>query len=415
MRTLNRLLTAADEPVDDRPTREPEEPGRVEPSSGVEAIRGHVLVVDHDDHWLRTMARLLSLRGFQVTAAADLRQATKAIECGRFDAVVADIDMPEGGGVSLLESSRAVDPDLPVVFVTARPTVETAAAAVQHQAFRYLCKPIAGDTLARVLHQAANLSRWARQRRLSQVEAEAAQSLRAGLDASLTRALDALWMAFQPIVSWRTRTVVAYEALMRSREPTLPFPDRILRAAEQLGRTQEVGRVVRARVAAAIPKAPPGVDVFVNLHSNDLLDDDLFAESAPLTRHARRVVLEITERASLGHVRDVRAKVRSLRELGFRVAVDDLGAGFAGLSSLATIAPEIVKIDMSLIRGMDTEPVKEKLVQSILSLAADLHLSVVAEGVEVAEEREALDRLSCPLMQGYLFARPGEGFPSATL
>jgi EAL domain-containing protein (putative c-di-GMP-specific phosphodiesterase class I) len=122
-------------------------------------------------------------------------------------------------------------------------------------------------------------------------------------------------------------------------------------------------------------------------------------------------VLEITERSSLDEVKDARVRVAALREMGFRIAVDDMGAGYAGLTSFALLEPEIVKLDMSLVRDVHRNVTKQKVIRSMSSLSKDMGMLVVAEGVETADERDALIELGCDLLQGYFFARPGKGFP----
>jgi EAL domain-containing protein (putative c-di-GMP-specific phosphodiesterase class I) len=156
-----------------------------------------------------------------------------------------------------------------------------------------------------------------------------------------------------------------------------------------------------------------GAMLFVNLHSNDLLDDELFDSTRPLARIASQVVLEITERASLSHIRDVQARVARLREMGFRIAVDDLGAGYAGLTSFAQLEPEVVKLDMSLVRNVHAQPTKQTLVRTMIAMCHELGMQVVAEGIETAEERDAIVAAGCDLMQGYFFAKPGQPFPPA--
>ncbi len=100
-----------------------------------------------------------------------------------------------------------------------------------------------------------------------------------------------------------------------------------------------------------------------------------------------------------------------LRALGYRIAIDDLGAGYAGLTSFAQLEPEVVKVDMSLVRGIDSSAVKQKLVRSIIALCTELGIQLVAEGIETAAERDMLINLGADLCQGYLFAKPGRGFP----
>jgi EAL domain-containing protein (putative c-di-GMP-specific phosphodiesterase class I) len=118
------------------------------------------------------------------------------------------------------------------------------------------------------------------------------------------------------------------------------------------------------------------------------------------------VVFEITERASLDGVLALPRKVQALRERGFRLAIDDLGAGYAGLTSLAQIEPEYVKLDLSLAHEIHHNATKQKLVRSITSLCRELGKQVIAEGVETASERDALLEAGCDLLQGFLFASP---------
>jgi EAL domain-containing protein (putative c-di-GMP-specific phosphodiesterase class I) len=125
---------------------------------------------------------------------------------------------------------------------------------------------------------------------------------------------------------------------------------------------------------------------------------------------ADHAVLEITERAPLSGLEQVRERVRELRKLGFRIAVDDLGAGYAGLTSFATLDPDIVKLDMNLVRGIESSAVKRKLVGSVSSLCREMEMLLVAEGVETAAERDVLAELGCDLFQGFLFARPASAF-----
>jgi EAL domain-containing protein (putative c-di-GMP-specific phosphodiesterase class I) len=122
------------------------------------------------------------------------------------------------------------------------------------------------------------------------------------------------------------------------------------------------------------------------------------------------VVLEITERASLDGVKDPRGRVARLRDMGFRIAVDDLGAGFAGLSTLAHLEPEVVKIDMSLVRNAHESVPKQRIIRSLVRLFDEMGLETVVEGVETAMERDCLLELGCDLCQGYLFGRPAFEF-----
>ncbi len=104
------------------------------------------------------------------------------------------------------------------------------------------------------------------------------------------------------------------------------------------------------------------------------------------------MVLEITERAALDRIHELQSRVTRLRALGYRIAIDDLGAGYAGLTSFAQLEPEVVKVDMSLVRGIDSSAVKQKLVRSIIALCTELGIQLVAEGIETPAERDIADR-----------------------
>lgn len=373
-----------------------------------------VLVVDDDELLTKSIARLLRAQGCVVKTANCGEEATRRVAEERFDVVLSDISMPGMDGIQLLRRLRESDLLVPFVLITGDPAVSTAIEAMQYGAFRYLTKPVDHDQLIDVVASAARYHRMAR------VKARAAEILgisagpadRAGLEARFERALETLWIAYHPIVDPRRRVVYGHEALLRSREPSLPHPGAVLDAAERLDALDALGRAIRDRAAHPVATSPESGFLFVNLHVRDLMDPTLTSEDAPLSRVAERVVLEITERAALDEVGDVRGKIATLREMGYRIAVDDLGAGYAGLTSFAQLEPEVVKLDMSLIRGIDQSATKQKVVRSMTSLCKDMGMLVVAEGVETPSECETLVAIGCDLLQGFLFARPAPPFPA---
>lgn len=391
------------------------------PSIGPAVLEGgrpRVLLADDDDVLARSYARVLASEGYDIESVQDGEAAITAVRARPFDVVVSDIDMPRVGGLRLLERVRAYDLDVPVVLVTGNPSLDTAIAALEHGALRYLPKPVDAAKLRQVVAHAVRLHRLALlKRRALELSGPPSHLVgdRAGLVASLGRALDTLWIAYQPIVSWSRRNVFGYEALLRSREPSLPHPGAVLDAAEKLERLHDVGRAVRLRAARPAAPLPEGATLFVNIHTRDLLDDDMFDESRPLAKIAKSVVLEVTERASLEGIRDVQARISRLRAMGFRIAVDDLGAGYAGLTSFAQLEPEVVKLDMSLVRDLHKTPTKQTLARTMIAMCHELGMQVVAEGIESPEERDVLAAAKCDLMQGYLFARPGEAFPPVSV
>jgi EAL domain-containing protein (putative c-di-GMP-specific phosphodiesterase class I) len=376
---------------------------------------GRILVVDDEDSLARVLGRMLTAAGYEVLMAADGRRAVALLSDMTFDAILSDIDMPHLNGIQLLQAVRQRDLDVPVVLMTGNPDLKTAMQAVEHGALQYLIKPINLDELGTVMARAVRLNRMARLKHeaLALVSAGGlGVADRLALEKSFARALDTLWMAYQPIIGVAERSLFGYEALLRSDEKGLPHPGAILDAAERLGRLDDLGRKIRAAACAPIPQAAPHTVFFINLHARDLMDDGLLSRKSPLSAFADRVILEITERVSLDGVKDARGKIAELRRMGFRIAIDDLGAGYAGLTSFATLEPEFVKLDMSLVRDVDKSPTKEKLIRSMTSLCKELGMMVVAEGVETAQELEVLIGLGCDLLQGYLLAKPGRPFPT---
>jgi EAL domain-containing protein (putative c-di-GMP-specific phosphodiesterase class I)/CheY-like chemotaxis protein len=371
-----------------------------------------ILVVDDESAVARTTERILTRAGFAVVVAEGGREAIAKMDTTPFDVIVSDLAMPDMDGRALLRAVRANDLDVPFVFLTGQPDLQSAIEAVEYGAFGYLVKPAPPAELTRVVQRAARWHRLAVVRRAAAPELDRpAIGDRAGLEARFASALRQMWIAAQPIVSWQRRVVVAYEMLTRTDEPTLANPSALFDVAERLSATRELGRAIRRLAAAGIREAPRGALVFVNLHPLDLDDEELFSNDGALSPFAGQIVLEITERATLDTIRGLQGRIQRLRELGFQIAVDDLGAGYAGLSSFAALEPDVVKADMSLVRGIESSPVKQKLLGAISALARDLRIRLIAEGIETVAERECVTALGADVLQGYLFARPGRGFP----
>jgi EAL domain-containing protein (putative c-di-GMP-specific phosphodiesterase class I)/ActR/RegA family two-component response regulator len=390
---------------------QPEETWQRSATGGARS-QGRVLLADDDAVGARSLARVLERAGFRVDTAPDGRIAIEILKGGEFDVVLSDITMPTMSGLDLLRAVREYDLDTPVILMTAGPDVRTAIKAMEYGALRYLTKPIDNAVLVAEIGYAVGLCRMARLKReaLHHIgDLDKFVGDRAGIESRFQRALGRIAMVYQPIVSWAEHEVHAYEALVRSGEPTLANPALLFDAAERTRNLQPLGRVIRSQVANGA-RHGDGL-LFVNLHPEDLNDDELFTRTAPLSQLAHRVVLEITERASLDGVKNVRERVDALRALGFKIAIDDLGAGYAGLASFAQLQPDFAKLDMSLVRNIDQDTTRQHVVGTMTRLCRDLGVLVVAEGIETEAERDALIELDCDLLQGYLFARPGPAFP----
>lgn len=378
---------------------------------------GSVLLVEDDDVERAGYARALCASGFTVHEARDGEAALALLGSCQFDAVAADIGLPGIDGLGVLQAARALDADLPVLLLTGAPSVGSATSAIDARAFGYLGKPVEPGRLAEALARAVEAGQVARlQRKLIASRAGADQFLAdlPGTRRSFDAALAGLRMVFQPIVRCADGSVFGYEALLRTSNSTLDTPPKLLAAAEVLGRTDDVGRAVRRAVAATLAQHPECVEaIFVNLHPSELRSDLLCSVTEPLRRSTGRVVLEVTERASLSPGAKLDEDVRRLREAGYRIAIDDLGEGYAGLAWLVQLKPDIAKIDMSLVRDSPRSPLKQEILGSLINVCRRGGITALAEGVETEDEAHLLIDLGCDLLQGYLFAKPGPGFPEA--
>ena len=225
----------------------------------------------------------------------------------------------------------------------------------------------------------------------------------AGFDLAIT-------MAFQPIADVTAGTVFAYEALVRGQDgggagavlSQVSADNRY--AFDQLCRTTAIG------LAADLDMAASGANLSINFLPNAVYEPRACIR-ATLAAAMRtgfpvdRIIFEFTEEEALdtNHILNI---LRSYRAMGFKTAIDDFGAGFAGLGLLSKFQPDIVKLDMALIRDIDTDKVKRTIVRNTLTMLRDLDIMPVCEGVETVGEYEALSDLGVSLMQGYLLAKP---------
>lgn len=219
---------------------------------------------------------------------------------------------------------------------------------------------------------------------------------------------------FQPIVTLSTLEVFGYESLSRGpSDSTLHNPIPLFEVARRTGRTTELDLLCRRRSIAAFAEQALGGRLFLNATPQSLMD---VGHRSGLTLEALhhagvnpdRVVIELTEQHPGCDLKLMEQALSHYRSMGFRIAIDDLGAGYSSLRRWSTLSPEFVKIDRHFIEGIDRDRTKRTFVTSIIELADDLHCTVVAEGIETAEELHVLQDIGVRLGQGYLFDRPRE-------
>ena len=379
-------------------------------------IPARILIVD-DDARSRSVASSL-LRGTS-NSFEFASSGAEALEISRRwvpDLVLLDVMMPEEDGFEVCRRLRA-DPEtssLRVFMLTALDDSPSRLAAFEAGADDFITKPVPRlETLARIqgiarLNRYRDLARSRREMGSVLAPAEGTPATPLEIERTLSEALEGLSLWYQPIVTLSAggTRVLAHEALVRTSNATLAEPAELFAAARAVGQLEVLSLAVR-RCLAARAEAGPDATFFFNVNAEELADESLFSAGDVLSPWASRIVVEITERELVSSIRDFHHRIRALRRRGFRIAVDDLGAGYSSLESLVLIEPEFVKLDRSIIAGIDRDPRRRAIVQSIVGLARELGIEMIAEGVENAAECGVLADLGCRHMQGFFFGRPG--------
>ncbi len=218
-------------------------------------------------------------------------------------------------------------------------------------------------------------------------------------------------MAFQPIVDVGTGSVWAYEALVRgpNGEPAPTILSRV--TDENRYQFDQAARVRAIELAGRLFPRDSDTRLSINFMPNAVYEPiaciRASLEAARRVDFAhQRLMFEFTEQERFRDIAHVQRIVAAYRKQGFLTALDDFGAGFAGLSLLANFRPDLIKIDMDVLRGLDTDAGRHAIVSGVVAIARALDVTVLAEGIETPAEREALRALGINLMQGYHFAKP---------
>jgi EAL domain-containing protein (putative c-di-GMP-specific phosphodiesterase class I)/GGDEF domain-containing protein len=253
--------------------------------------------------------------------------------------------------------------------------------------------------LYRGIREAAQAARgaeqWERSRKVSDLKA----TIRDG----------AVFIEYHPIIVTATEEVYGFEALARGVRRELRSPEVLFEVAEEANMVWELSRLLRQRaVSGIINDLKDGQFLFLNIDPHDF-DDPTFRSMVPEELgidDPSKVVLEITERTAIKDYPRFQEYLKAFRDRGFRFAVDDAGSGYAGLGSIANLAPDYIKLDISLIANIDTNFLKQNLVETMVTFANNHGTLVIAEGVERREEFETVKQIGVHFTQGFLFHRP---------
>jgi len=220
---------------------------------------------------------------------------------------------------------------------------------------------------------------------------------------------DLVTVAYQPIVDFEERRLVAYEVLGRGKHPSLPqAPIRLLEMAGLLGKEVALSQAFRLAGARAAAQIPGPVRLFMNTHPLEMFTEELYASLTRLQAMAPNMdlVIEVHETA-VAEVDKMTTMAQRLRGMGIKFAYDDFGAGQSRLNELAEVPPDFVKFDMSLIRNIDqASPTKQNMLARLVHMVKDLGAVALAEGVETEGEAVLCQSMGFQLCQGYLTGRP---------
>jgi len=223
---------------------------------------------------------------------------------------------------------------------------------------------------------------------------------------------ESLTPLFQPIVDGTTQAIFGYEALIRGPEDSpLHSPIDLFETATSSGRLAELDFLCRKLSIEAFSEQDLAGKLFLNIMPASMLDANFregltagFLAGAGLS--PERVVIELTEHVPVEDYDLMRAAVAHYRTMGLQVALDDLGAKYSNLRQWVELRPEFVKIDRHFIKKIHKHPSKRKFLESIIKVARNVDCTIIAEGIESADEYHCLRDMQCDLMQGYYFARP---------
>ncbi|HVA59574.1 MAG TPA: EAL domain-containing protein [Mycobacteriales bacterium] len=381
-----------------------------------------ILIIDDEPANVTLLERILHREGYtRLESTSDSRQAAELYDTFSPDLVLLDLQMPYLDGfavVAAFKTATAVDGYVPILVLTSDITTDARDRALQAGANDFLTKPfdrtevllrIANLLETRFLHQRLSYHNRALQDELRE-QAESRrravaehQERRRRIQSVLDRS--AVHMVFQPIAHLRSGEVVGAEALARFPSEPPRAPDLWFAEAASVGLGVELELAAIRSAVTELDRLPPGTYLSVNASPAALLSGAIHPVLAG--QPGDRLVLELTEHAPVDDYAAIIQAMGPLRERGIRLAIDDTGAGFASLEHVLRLRPEIVKLDIALTRGIDTDPVRRALAAALLTFTAEIDATIVAEGVETATELDALRNLQVNYGQGFHLSRPG--------
>ncbi len=378
-----------------------------------------VIVADDDEEVREAAADLLRTEGgFQVAGvASDAEEAIALAVRESPDVALLDVKMPGGGGERAAREIRALCPLTRVLAFSAYEDRATVLEMLRAGAHGYLTKGASADEIVSAIHRCvggggvlgADVAAEVIDELATQLERE--QQTRTRQQARLEpirRVLSApselVAIVFQPIVDLASGAVVGAEALARfGIEPKRP-PDIWFGEAGQLDLLVELELAVLATTIRHFDAVPPPLFLAVNLSPATTLAPAFYDAIEPVP--PGRLVIEVTEHVPVEDYAELARSLTGLRSRGARLSIDDAGAGYASLRHILRLAPDLIKLDISLTRSIDTDRARRALAAALIGFAREIGAAVIAEGVETRAERDTLVELGAGFGQGFFLARP---------
>ncbi|MFP8966607.1 GGDEF domain-containing protein [Pokkaliibacter sp. CJK22405] len=221
-----------------------------------------------------------------------------------------------------------------------------------------------------------------------------------------------LFPHFQPLVDLATGDIYGYEALIRGPvDSPLAMPDKLFSVARAAGRLQELELLCRRLSIESYVSLNLGARLFLNVSAELLMDPEYpsgltLALINQLGLAPERIVMELSEQHPFEDYALARQVVNHYRNMGFRIAIDDIGSGYSGLRLWLEMAPDYVKLDKHFVHGIDTQPVKREFVKAMVAIAQGVNATLVAEGIETLDELRSIQSMGIGVGQGFLMGRP---------
>jgi EAL domain-containing protein (putative c-di-GMP-specific phosphodiesterase class I)/DNA-binding NarL/FixJ family response regulator len=378
--------------------------------------RIRVMIAD-DEESVRDVLRSLLNTDDEISVVGAGQDADEAIAIAvreRPDVALLDVRMPRGGGPRAAREITRLCPGTELIALSADDDPRDVRTMLRAGAGTYLVKGDGAEDIVDVIHRSVE-GPDARPRAAAVPSTPGAHPVGTRERRRRIEALirgEGLAIVFQPIFDLRSGRPVSAEALGRFAVPALGGPEAWFEEAVDLGLGIELEMTAIRLALAQLDRLDPALSMAVNVSPEACCSPELrdLIESVD----AGRIVLEITEHAPVADYGRLHTQLAPLRELGVQLSIDDTCSGYASLRHVLHLMPDTIKLDVTVTRGVETDPARRSLVESLVAFAPSVGAEILAEGIENAEQLRALARSGVALGQGYHLGRPAPRPASGT-